>query len=64
MASHEPLEHLQHKLWQFDSRPLKVKNQPNPGVCKGSATHSWKDLKESYKFILDLIPIGGLRKKL
>jgi hypothetical protein len=50
--------------WQFDSRPLKVKNQLDPGVCRGSVTHRWKALKESYKFALDLVPIGGLRKKL
>jgi hypothetical protein len=24
--------------WQFDSRPLKVRNRPNPDVCKRSAT--------------------------
>ncbi len=50
--------------WQFDSRRLKVRNQPDPGVCKWSATHRWKALKESYKFPLDLILIGGLSKKL
>jgi hypothetical protein len=27
--------------WQFDSRPLKVGNQPDPVVCKWSATHHW-----------------------
>jgi hypothetical protein len=46
--------------WQFDSRPLKVNNQPDPGVSRCSATHHWKALEESYKFALDLIPIGGL----
>jgi hypothetical protein len=35
-----------------------------PGVCRESATHRWKDLKESYKFALDFIPIGGLSKEL
>jgi hypothetical protein len=50
--------------WQFDSRPLKVRNWPDPDVCKWSATHRWKALKESYKFTSDLIPIGGLSKKL
>jgi hypothetical protein len=25
--------------WQFDSRPLKVGNWPDPGVCRWSATH-------------------------
>jgi hypothetical protein len=49
---------------QFDSRPLKVGNQPDFGVCRWSVTHRWKALKESYKFALDLIPIGGLSKKL
>ncbi len=50
--------------WQFDSRPLKVGNQPDPGVCKGSATHRWKALKESYKFASKLVSIEGLRKEL
>jgi len=50
--------------WQFDSRPLKVGNQPDPGVCRCVATQCWKTLKESYKFASDLIPIGGLSKKL
>ncbi len=50
--------------WQFDSRPLKVGNRPDPGVCRWSATHRWKALKESYKFASNLIPIGGLNKKL
>jgi hypothetical protein len=59
--------HLQHKLWQrkgWDSRPLKVRNQPDHGVCRWSATHRWKAFKESYKFPLDLILIGGLSKEL
>jgi hypothetical protein len=50
--------------WQFDSRPLKVRNRPNPGVCRWTATHRWKALDESYKFSLDLIPIRGLSKEL
>jgi hypothetical protein len=36
--------------WQFDFGPLKVGNQPDLGVCRWSATHSWKALEESYKF--------------
>jgi len=44
--------------WQFDSQPLKVKNWPDSGVCRWSATHRWKALEESYKFVLDLVPIG------
>jgi hypothetical protein len=50
--------------WQFDFRPPKVRNQPNPSVCKWSATQRWKAFKESYKFALDFILIGGLSKKL
>jgi hypothetical protein len=50
--------------WQFDSRPLKVKNRPDPSVFRSNATHHWKDLNESYKFALDLIPIKGLSKEL
>jgi hypothetical protein len=50
--------------WQFDSRPLKVGNRPDPDVCRGSATWRWKDLKERYKIASDLIPIWGLSKKL
>jgi hypothetical protein len=54
----------QESNWQFDSRPLKVGNRPDPGVCRWSATHCRKALKEGYKFALDLIPFGGLSKEL
>jgi hypothetical protein len=50
--------------WQFDSRPLKGKNQFDPGMCRWNATHRWKVVKESYKFASELIPIGGLSKEL
>ncbi len=50
--------------WQFDSQPLKVGNRPDLGMCRWSATHRWKALKESYKFASNLIPIGGLNKEL
>jgi len=50
--------------WQFDSRPLKVGNQPDLDACRWSTTHSWKAFKDSYKFALDLIPIRGLSKEL
>jgi hypothetical protein len=43
--------------WQFDSRPLKVGNWLDSGACRWSATHCWKDLKKSYNFGLDLVPI-------
>jgi hypothetical protein len=49
---------------QFDSQPLKVRNRPDPGACRWSATHRWKALDKSYKFALDLIPIRGLSKEL
>jgi len=54
----------QESNWQFDSRPLKVGNQPDPGAYRWTAIHCWKALKESYKFVLDLIPIRGLSKEL
>ncbi len=50
--------------WQFDSRPLKVRNRPNSDVCRRSATRRWKALEESYNIALDFIPIRGLSKKL
>jgi hypothetical protein len=50
--------------WQFDSQPQKVGNQPDPSVCRWSATHRWKALEKSYKFVLDLIPIRGLSREL
>jgi hypothetical protein len=49
--------------WQFDSRPLKIRNQPDPGAYKWSATRRWKALEESYNFDLDFIPIEGLSKE-
>jgi hypothetical protein len=49
---------------QFDSRPLKVGNRPDPGVCRWNVTHRWKALNKSYKCALDLTPIGGLSKEL
>jgi len=50
--------------WQFDSRPLKVGNRPDSNVSRRSATWRWKALKEKYKIALNLIPIGGLSRKL
>jgi hypothetical protein len=50
--------------WQFDSRPLKVKNRPDPDACRWSGTHRWTALNESYNFALDLVQIWGLSKKL
>jgi hypothetical protein len=50
--------------WQFDSRPLKVRNRPDSGVCRSSATHRWKAFEESYNFGLDLVPIRLWGEKL
>ncbi len=33
-------------------------------MCKWRATRRWKDLNKGYNFDLNLIPIGGLHKKL
>jgi hypothetical protein len=33
--------------WQFDSRPLKVRNRPDPDVCKRNATWCWKAFKDN-----------------
>ncbi len=38
----------------FDSRPQKVRNRPDSGVCRWSATHRWKSLKESYSLLQTL----------
>jgi hypothetical protein len=50
--------------WQFDSRPLKVRNRPVPNVRSRSATWCWKALFEGYKFGSDLVPIGGQGEEL
>ncbi len=50
--------------WQFDSRPLKVKNQPDLGVCRWIATHCWKAFEESYNFVLDCVSIRARGEKL
>jgi hypothetical protein len=49
---------------QFDSRPQKVGNRPDPDACRWSATHHWKNLEKSYKFAVDFIPIRGLSREL
>jgi hypothetical protein len=50
--------------WQFDSRPLKVRNRPLPNVCRRSATWHRKALKECYNFGLDLTLIGGRSREI
>ncbi len=47
--------------WQFNSRPLKVRNWPDCLVCGWRATYFWKDLNN---FASDLIAIRGLLGKL
>jgi hypothetical protein len=48
----------QESNWQFDSRPLNVRNWPLPDIWFESATWRWKAVKESYNFTLDLVLIG------
>jgi hypothetical protein len=50
--------------WQFDSRPLKVRNRPEFLTCGWHATYHWKDLNEGYNFAVNLISIRGLHTKL
>ncbi len=50
--------------WQFDSRPLKVRNCLDSLVCRWCATYHWKALNKSYNFYLDLIAIRGLHATL
>ncbi len=73
MGLHDSFEYLKHKLWpkegresnwQFDSRPLKVRNRPNFLVFKWRVTYHWKDFNEGRSFALELIAIGGLHAKL
>ncbi len=47
----------QESNWQFDSQPLKVKNQPLLDIRFESATRRWKDLNEGYNFGLNLVAI-------
>jgi hypothetical protein len=50
--------------WQFDSRPLKVKNHPDFLAFRWHATYRWKNLDKGYNFASDLISIRGLQTKL
>jgi hypothetical protein len=50
--------------WQFDSRPLKVRNRHDSLACRQHATYCWKAFNEGYNFASDLITIGGLHKML
>jgi hypothetical protein len=42
----------------------KSGNWPDPEACRWIATCRWKDLDESYKFALNIIPIRGLGNEL
>jgi hypothetical protein len=73
LGLHDPFGCLKHKLWlkersgvnwQFDSWPLKIKNQPNFLACRWRATYLRKPLDKGYNFALDLISIRGLHTKL
>jgi hypothetical protein len=50
--------------WQFDSWPLKVRNQLNFLAFRQHATYRCKTLDEGYNFALDFIAIGDLHTKL
>jgi hypothetical protein len=50
--------------WQFDSRPLEVKNRPNFLMCRWHVTYYWKSLDKGYNFPSYLISIRGLHAKL
>jgi len=50
--------------WQFDPRPLKVRNRLDLLVLRRRVTYRWKDIDDGYNFALDLISIRGLHTKL
>jgi hypothetical protein len=49
---------------QFDFRPLTIKNHLEWRACRWRATYCWKTFNESYNFVLNLVLIKGLYKKL
>jgi hypothetical protein len=49
---------------QFDSWPIKVRNQPDFRACRWRATYCWKALNKGYNFALNFISIRGLHEKL
>jgi hypothetical protein len=50
--------------WQFDSRPLKVRNRPLHDLRIESAIRRWKDLDAGYKFGSDLVTIRRRSREL
>jgi len=47
----------QESNWQFDSRPLKVRNCPNFFVCRWHETNCLKALDEGYNFASNLFQL-------
>jgi len=73
MGSHDPFGHLntsygqkkgRESNWQFDSRPLKVRNRPDFLTCRWCEKYHWEAFNEGYNFVIDLILIRGLHTKL
>ncbi len=56
------------RKWDFrvlrDSQKLRTRLQGSKHLASRCSLHHWKALKESYKFALDLAPIGGWSEKL
>jgi hypothetical protein len=50
--------------WQFDSRPLKVRNRPLSDLRIESAIRRWKDLNAGYKFGSNLVTIRRRSREL
>ncbi len=50
--------------WQFDSRPLKVRNRPLPDLWIECAIRRCKDLDAGYKFGWDLVAIRLCNREL
>jgi hypothetical protein len=49
---------------QFDSQPLKVKNNLKLHACRWHATYRWKAFDKAYNFSLDFASIRGFNKNL
>jgi hypothetical protein len=49
---------------QFESRPLKVRNYTEIGVCRWNVAYIQKALDKGYNFASNLTSIRGLHKKL
>ncbi len=60
--------HSHSRKWDLkvlrDSQKFRVRLQGSKHLALRCSLYRWKALKESYKFALNLIPIGGLSKKL